>query len=84
LTLLYFQDGRAYTVDLRTEPTVSFSEPEYHSWVTELFPKTLGGDVLPDGRVLAIFKGEEEEDPHEIRVVLNWFEELEQKLAASR
>jgi Tol biopolymer transport system component len=84
LKLVYFKDRRAHAVELRTDPTVAFSEPEYLAWVTELWPKALGGDALPDGRAMLIFKGEEEEDPHEIRVVLNWFEELEQRLAAGR
>ena len=82
--LFYIKDGGIYAVELRAEPTVAFSEPEYLAWATEIAPKTMGGATLPDGRVMVIFKGEEEEDPHEIRVVLNWFEELEQKLVAGR
>jgi dipeptidyl aminopeptidase/acylaminoacyl peptidase len=84
LKLGYIADDGAYAVELRTEPAVDFSTPERFGWVTEFLPKVVGFDVLPDGRFLAILKGEEEEDPEEIRVVLNWFEELERKLAAGR
>jgi len=84
LKLYYSKDRRVYAVELRTEPTVAFSKPEHLAWVTELLPAVVEVDTLSDGRMLAIFKGEEEEDPHEIRVVLNWFEELEQKLATGR
>jgi Tol biopolymer transport system component len=84
LKLYYGKDRMIYAVELRTRPTVSFSEPEHLAWATALFPKVTDVDTLPDGRVLGIFKGEDEESPHEIRVVLNWFEELEDKLAARR
>jgi len=82
--LSYSADGRVYTVELRTEPTVVFSKPEYLAGSAEVSPKVVSVDTLPDGRVMGIFQGEDEADPHEIRVVLNWFEELEQKLAAGR
>ena len=36
----------------------------------------IAGDWLPDGRALVLLRGEDEEPPDEIRVVMNWVEEL--------
>ena len=39
---------------------------------------------LRDGRFLAAIEGEAEEIPHELTVVVNWRQELEQRLRAER
>ena len=40
--------------------------------------------LVPDGRGFGVLRGPEEEDPDQIQVVLNWFDELQQKLARSQ
>jgi len=81
--LLFIKDLKVYSVELRTEPTLSFSEPVHLAWASEILPQTLAGDLLSDGRAMVVVKGEDEEkDPDTIRVVLNWFDELEPKMAA--
>ena len=40
-------------------------------------------DVMPDGRLLAIQKGEGERDITDFNVVLNWIDELRARVTAS-
>jgi Tol biopolymer transport system component len=81
--LFYQQDGqRLVSIPFRTEPSVAFEapvqlarapRPEIQSW------QPRGYDVLPDGRIVSVSAliGSSPESPYgEIRVVLNWFEEL--------
>jgi hypothetical protein len=82
--LWYIAGQKLYRVEMRTEPTPHLSEPELDPVLSELLPKSVGGQLLPDGRAFGILKGAEETDPEEIRVVLNWFDELRQKLATGQ
>jgi hypothetical protein len=76
--LLYVpQVGRLVSVDVSAQPTFTFTEPVS---VPRRFaisnPVTQRPwDVAPDGRILSVYDGTDTVEP-EIRVVVNWFEEL--------
>jgi hypothetical protein len=38
-------------------------------------------DILPDGRLLAIQRGEQEDDIREFNVVLNWMTEFRERMS---
>jgi DNA-binding beta-propeller fold protein YncE len=77
--------GRLAIVPVQTSPTVQFGAPS-------LIPATVTGarvsnmtrayDVMPDGRFIGIVSaGEPQDIPRlEVRVVLNWLEELKQRM----
>ena len=71
------QVGRLVSVSISTAPTFTFSDPKpvprrfaVSNPITER-----PWDVAPDGRILSIFDSSMSMTP-EIRVVLNWFDEL--------
>jgi Tol biopolymer transport system component len=59
LQLWYAADEKYYTVEVRTEPTVTFSKPELNPGITELGPRSAAGKLLPDGRGFGILKGDD-------------------------
>ncbi len=72
-------------VRVRTAPTVEFGAPFDVPRVFRTGPTQLRAsyDMMPDGRILGVVTPLEQgnpDTPREIRVVLNWFEELEKKL----
>jgi hypothetical protein len=81
--------GRLAIVPVQTSPQVQFGAPT-------LIPATVTGgrvsgmtrtyDVMPDGRFIGIVTaGESEDFPRlEVRVVLNWLDELKQRLPVPR
>ena len=73
--LFYRNDDRMMVVQIKTAPTFSSSEPE------ELFKGQFGpGDVAPDGRFLMVQAVEPEQPATKINLILNWFEELKEKV----
>jgi hypothetical protein len=83
LGIRYFSQRDAFDVVVTTEPDVRISEPRLIANISELFPKIRGAYPLPDRRWLLILEGEDEAEPTEINVVLNWFSELNNRLNAA-
>ena len=84
-----FSEGptRWFAVDITTSPTFAFGTP--HEIPRVGLPNQLGVtgprnfDQLPDGkRILTVMSGDgtRGQNPPEIQVVLNWFEELKQRV----
>ena len=74
-----------YAVTLTTTPDVRLSETRLIGDHSEFHGKRRGGlALLPDGRAIAVYQGDDEVPPQEINVVLNWFSELESRIAAAR
>jgi len=76
---LYFlglsgQQGRMMVVDVQTAPVLRVGRPRV---LFELDRRWRRYDVTPDGRFLVLRPRQTVEGPIELRVVLNWFEELE-------
>ena len=63
-------------VDVQTEPSFTASRPRL------LFEGQYGNDfdVAPDGQRFLMVRSEQGEVPTELNVVLNWFEELKQRV----
>ena len=86
--LFYMSSGKLMSVDLTTQPTFSASIPR----IVADYPPSLMGrlsngvyDVSPDGRRFLFVKANVENGPpDEVRVVLNWTEELKQLAPASK
>jgi hypothetical protein len=83
--LRYACQGRVYGVTVTSTPGVRISKPEFLADDRDLLSKirAVPLSVLPDGRFIAGLQGDDEEPPGELNVVLNWFTELEQRLAAA-
>ena len=71
-------------IPVKTTPTLEFGKPRVlfdgayvvatnYLWIPDY-------DVAPDGRFMMIKWSEEELAPPSIHVVLNWFEELKQRV----
>jgi len=74
------------SVSLRFQPTLSASAPVVRLNFDDLRIVDEGGlpyDMLPGDEIVAIQKGEEEDEITRIEVVLNFFEELKQKMRAA-
>ncbi len=85
LELWYSCQSRVYSVVVSTAADVSISKPRFIADATELFLKIKTAMAfLPDGRILAGLQGDNEKLPTELNVVVNWFTELEQRLAAAK
>ena len=82
--LFYRLEDRMMVVNVRTEPTFSASTPEV-LFSGEFSPPSGGGnpyyDVAPDGERFLMLV-----DPagSDIRVIINWFEELKQRVPTGR
>ncbi len=83
--LRYACQGRVYGVTVTSTPGVRISKPEFLADDRDLLSKirAIPLSILPDGRFIAGLQGDDEEPPGELNVVLNWFTELEQRLAAA-
>ena len=82
---IFFRSGdRMMAVDVETKPSLRFSKPKV------LFEGRYAGaagwwgyanyDVTPDGQRFVMIGNEEESVPARIRVILNWAEELREKV----
>jgi serine/threonine-protein kinase len=72
-------DSRVRSVNVTTEPTLSLSAPVEGPDLEPL--QLIEGIGLPGGRAIAIQRGEGEGDVTHLEIVLNWTEELRQRLA---
>ncbi len=82
--LMYLDDGQIWSVEIDTEPRLAWRDPVS---VYQLPNALIGYAVSPDSEqalypiLLHEMEAEEGESrPREIRVVLNWFEELKEKV----
>jgi hypothetical protein len=74
---------------IETGPSFAAAKPkllfEGHYETTDVFPAQANYDVSPDGqRFLMVKEGAQEQAAMQINVVLNWFEELKQKVPAGK
>ncbi len=71
-------------VDITTEPGFSAGNPKLlfeGQYFANQAPANANYDVTPDGqRFIMIKAADEEEEPGQINVVLNWFEELKERV----
>jgi serine/threonine protein kinase/Tol biopolymer transport system component len=74
---LFFRNGNAMmAVDIKMQPAFTAGKPRL------LFEGQLGdGDVAPDGKRFLMVQPVDPEPPTRIHLVLNWFEELKQRVA---
>ena len=75
--LFYREQNRWIVSEIRTEPSFSSSPPE--ELFQTPFVDTFDGaswDRAPDGRFLVIRPTADDSNPTELRIVLNWFDEL--------
>jgi hypothetical protein len=71
---------KVMSVTIETKPTLSASTPVLAYDLTKLRVNLNSWDILPDGRLLAIQRGEGEDDVSQYNIVLNWLEELRRRV----
>jgi len=72
----YNRPDRVMSVDLSVTPRLTASAPVVAYDLKKLRVNPTEWDIMPDGRLLAIQKGEGEGDITDFNVVLNWLDEL--------
>jgi len=86
--LFYRSGDKIMAVDIATQPGFTFGKPrmlfEGQSQPSPVLAPNY--DVSPDGQRFLVIKGSEQAQaaPTQINVVLNWFEELKQKVPAGK
>ena len=79
--LFYYSDpDKVMAVDISVTPHLAASVPAVAYDLKTLRVDPTEWDILPDGRLLAIQKGEGEDDITAFNVVLNWFDELRARM----
>jgi serine/threonine-protein kinase len=73
--------GKLMSVTVETKPSLSASAPVVAHDLNRLRVNAASWDILPDGRLLAVQKGDGEYEVKEFNIVLNWFAELRQRMA---
>jgi len=87
---LFYRDGdKMIAAAVETEPSFTAAKPkllfEGHYETAAVFPAQANYDMSLDGqRFLMVKEGAQEQAPTQINVVLNWFEELKQKVPAGK
>jgi len=82
--LFYFSDGSVNAVAVNTKPTFSIGAPKAlfrGNYVGPAMNSGASWDISPDGKRFLMLKEDAGGGPRKINVVLNWFEELKQKVA---
>jgi Tol biopolymer transport system component len=84
--LLYRQGDRFLAIDIETEPELRSGAPkELFRGRYDLSPTGHQHyDVAPDGQHFAVIRLSGDEDPGELRLVMNWAEELESLVPTAR
>jgi hypothetical protein len=86
--LFYRSGSKMMTMDIATQPSFTAGKPRMlFEGKYEPTPATLPNyDVFPDGQRFLMLKSNEQAQtaPTQINVVLNWFEELKQKVPAGK
>ncbi|TMQ59155.1 MAG: hypothetical protein E6K75_04420 [Candidatus Eisenbacteria bacterium] len=87
--LYYSAQGKLMSVEIASRPALSATAPT-PAWDLAALgvpPNLLGNalyDLLPDGRLLAVQKAPEEQNPTQANVILNFDEVLKERLRAAR
>jgi serine/threonine-protein kinase len=71
--------NKVMAVTIEAKPGLSASAPVFVHDLKKL--RVNAWDILPDGRLLAIQRGEGEDEVKEYNIVLNWFSELRARMA---
>jgi len=71
---------KVMSVTIETKPELKASTPEVAYDLKKLRVNQSQWDILPDGRLLAIQRGEQEDDIREFNVVLNWMTEFRERM----
>ena len=80
--LFYYNDpSRVMSADISDTPKLSVSAPVLAYDLKTLRVNPREWDVMPDGRLLAIQKGEGEGDITDFNVVLHWSDELRARMS---
>jgi serine/threonine-protein kinase len=80
--IFYVADrGRVMSVPVSTSPMLTVGAPVQALDLEKIRVDDRDFDLLPDGRLLVIQKGEEEDDITRDNIVLNWTEELARKVS---
>jgi Tol biopolymer transport system component/predicted Ser/Thr protein kinase len=77
----YSEPEKLMSVTIQTKPNLSASSPAMVHDLRKLRVDPREWDVMPDGRIFAIQKGEGEDDITQFNVVLNWSSELRERMA---
>jgi hypothetical protein len=74
--------GQLVSIDVRTEPSFTFSNPTKLPIDKILLCCVRPYDITPDGKqfVVTLSASEDADHPVQMRITLNWFEELKQRL----
>lgn len=68
------------SVTIETIPELKASTPALAYDLRNLRVNLSQWDILPDGRLLAIQRGEQEDDIREFNLVLNWMTEFRERM----
>ena len=73
----YINQGQAYGVRMENASAATLSRPRL---IADRNEQIMEVHAAPDGRVLTLFRGEDEKDPGRLNVILNWRSELSERL----
>jgi len=76
----YNEPNRLMSVDISVTPKLTASAPVLAYDLKKLRVNPIEWDIMPDGRLLAIQKGQGEDDITDFNVVLNWIDELRARM----
>ena len=84
--LFYRSDDKMMAVEVNTQPNFAGGKPRvlFQGQYLSSFPTRSNYDVSPDGQRFLMLKPVEQAAPTQINVVLNWFEELKQKVPTGK
>ena len=84
--IFYRSGNKMIAVEVKTQPTLNIGKPQVLFEGNYVFNAGPGAhyDVTPDGQRFLMIKADDEQAAafSQINVVLNWFEELKQKVPA--
>jgi Tol biopolymer transport system component len=79
----YNEPNKLMSVDISVTPKLTASAPVLAYDLKKLRVNPIEWDIMPDGRLLAIQKGEGEDDITDFNVVLNWIDELRARVTTT-
>ena len=78
---LFYRNGNRWMVTtISTDPEFTWTQPKLLFETNFVDSLAVSYDVAPDGRFLIIKPSHEESDATRLNVILNWFEELKQRV----